>query len=245
VTRPSARIVVAGIGDLHDAGLTTADTHPARLTGRAVSPNAAIRCCEVTEAANVLLTRVAKWSALKAWGVRLAKRSGLRKAKVAVARKLAVIQCGSKAPNSNGHPRRPLISLHKCRIPPTSGSERPCRDAGVGEIAPGYAMLKRAKRASHIHPPASSYAIMRRAAPTAERTMDPATPRPELENSQDPNRTGTSHTLCACKCDDLNWLRNLRANPFGDSRTIDSPAIDAVLPEKHPCYRQTTPRGTR
>jgi transposase len=43
------------------------------------------------EAANVLLTRVAKWSALKAWGVRLAKRSGIRKAKVAVARKLAVI----------------------------------------------------------------------------------------------------------------------------------------------------------
>jgi transposase len=43
------------------------------------------------EAASVLLTRVAKWSALKAWGVRLAKRSGLRKAKVAVARKLAVI----------------------------------------------------------------------------------------------------------------------------------------------------------
>jgi len=43
------------------------------------------------EAANVLLTRVARWSTLKAWGVRLAKRSGLRKAKVAVARKLAVI----------------------------------------------------------------------------------------------------------------------------------------------------------
>jgi transposase len=43
------------------------------------------------EAANVLLTRVTKWSTLKAWGVRLAKRSGLRKAKVAVARKLAVI----------------------------------------------------------------------------------------------------------------------------------------------------------
>ena len=43
------------------------------------------------EAANVLPTHVARWSALKAWGVRLAKRSGLRKAKVAVARKLAVI----------------------------------------------------------------------------------------------------------------------------------------------------------
>jgi transposase len=39
------------------------------------------------EAANVLLTCIAKWSALKAWGIRLAKR--LRKAKIAVARKLA------------------------------------------------------------------------------------------------------------------------------------------------------------
>ena len=47
--------------------------------------------CYLSEAANVLLTRIAKWSALKAWGIRLAKRSGLRKAKVAVARKLAVI----------------------------------------------------------------------------------------------------------------------------------------------------------
>ena len=43
------------------------------------------------EAAGVLLTRVPKWSALKAWGIKLAKRNGLRKAKVAVARKLAVI----------------------------------------------------------------------------------------------------------------------------------------------------------
>ena len=43
------------------------------------------------EAAGVLLTRVPKWSALKAWGMRLAKRNGLRKATVAVARKLAVL----------------------------------------------------------------------------------------------------------------------------------------------------------
>jgi len=43
------------------------------------------------EAANALLTRVQKWSALKAWGLRLAKRTSLKKAKVAVARKLAVI----------------------------------------------------------------------------------------------------------------------------------------------------------
>jgi transposase len=43
------------------------------------------------EAAGVLLTRVPKWSVLKAWGTKLTKRNGLRKAKVAVARKLAVI----------------------------------------------------------------------------------------------------------------------------------------------------------
>jgi transposase len=67
------------------------------------------------EAANVLLTRVAKWSALKAWGIRLAKRRGLRKAKVAVARKLAVILlgCGSMVPNLNDHQRMLPISLHK------------------------------------------------------------------------------------------------------------------------------------
>jgi len=43
------------------------------------------------EAAGVLLTRVPHWCRLKAWGHRLAKRVGFKKAKVAVARKLAVI----------------------------------------------------------------------------------------------------------------------------------------------------------
>ena len=43
------------------------------------------------EAAGVLLTRVRKWCALKAWGLRLARRTSFNKAKVAVARKLAVI----------------------------------------------------------------------------------------------------------------------------------------------------------
>jgi transposase len=43
------------------------------------------------EAATTLLTRVEKWSALKAWGLRIAKRSGMKKAAVAVARKMAVI----------------------------------------------------------------------------------------------------------------------------------------------------------
>ena len=43
------------------------------------------------EAAGVLLTRVPHWSKLKAWGHRLWKRIGFKKAKIAVARKLAII----------------------------------------------------------------------------------------------------------------------------------------------------------
>lgn len=43
------------------------------------------------EAANTLLTRLKKECALKDWGLRVAKRAGLFKARVAVARRLAVI----------------------------------------------------------------------------------------------------------------------------------------------------------
>lgn len=43
------------------------------------------------EAATTLLGRMTKWSSLKSWGVRLARRCGSKKARVAVARKLAVI----------------------------------------------------------------------------------------------------------------------------------------------------------
>ncbi len=43
------------------------------------------------EAANVLLTRVQRWSWLKRWGVEVARRRGKVRAQVAVARRLAVI----------------------------------------------------------------------------------------------------------------------------------------------------------
>lgn len=42
-------------------------------------------------AANIILTRSAKWSSLKAWAMRLAKTKGRKRALVAIARKLAVI----------------------------------------------------------------------------------------------------------------------------------------------------------
>jgi transposase len=49
-----------------------------------------VRCALYT-AANALLTRSSKWSPLKAWGMKLAKTRGHRRAVIAVARKLAVI----------------------------------------------------------------------------------------------------------------------------------------------------------
>jgi transposase len=43
------------------------------------------------EAANIILTKAVKGGSLKSWGMRLAARAGKKKAKVALARKLAVI----------------------------------------------------------------------------------------------------------------------------------------------------------
>jgi transposase len=43
------------------------------------------------EAATVLLHRTKKWSSLKEWGTKLAKRIGMKRAKVAIARKIAII----------------------------------------------------------------------------------------------------------------------------------------------------------
>jgi transposase len=43
------------------------------------------------EAANIILTRPVKTSALKSWAMKIARRAGMKKAKVALARKLAVV----------------------------------------------------------------------------------------------------------------------------------------------------------
>lgn len=43
------------------------------------------------EAAHTLLTRSRKWSTLRAWGLQVAKRRGMARARVAVARKLASV----------------------------------------------------------------------------------------------------------------------------------------------------------
>src|SRR5437660_3421154 len=92
-------------------------------------------------------------------------------------------------PSSAGRQKRSLRSAHKeiKGLPRHSGKRRPCRDGGGGEIARCLACARKGDRAFNIDPPASSYAIMRRARPTAERTVGPAriveeslTPRPGI-----------------------------------------------------------------
>jgi len=47
----------------------------------------------LVQAATVLLCSTKKWCSLKAWGMKIAKKRGFRSARIAVARKLAVILC--------------------------------------------------------------------------------------------------------------------------------------------------------
>jgi hypothetical protein len=60
------------------------------------------------EAANAILSRVTRFSALKRWGMDVAKRRGMKRAKVAVARKLGAFctRCGSMERVSAGQRRR-------------------------------------------------------------------------------------------------------------------------------------------
>ena len=60
-------------------------------TGRISKVGDALVRSALFEAANVMLTRAVRLSALKAWALRVASRQGMKKAKVALARKLAVV----------------------------------------------------------------------------------------------------------------------------------------------------------
>src|SRR4051812_9800852 len=50
-----------------------------------------VRTALYEEAAHILLTRAVRFSALKRWALEVAKRRGMKRAKVALARKLAVV----------------------------------------------------------------------------------------------------------------------------------------------------------
>ena len=61
------------------------DDDPGRRCGDSLAREA------LYEAATVMLTRTRSWCTLKAWAMRIAQRRGLKRAKVALARRLAVI----------------------------------------------------------------------------------------------------------------------------------------------------------
>jgi transposase len=108
-------MTIPGVGPLTALAFRTAVEDPARfakasllgsyfgLTPRKyasgeIDRNGAISKCGdklvrslLCEAANALLTRVKRWSWLKHWGVQIARRRGFMRAKVALARRLAVI----------------------------------------------------------------------------------------------------------------------------------------------------------
>ena len=56
------------------------------------------------EAAHIMLTRAVRFSSLKRWALGVAQRRGMKRAKVALARKLGVvlIACGWRRPSSAG-----------------------------------------------------------------------------------------------------------------------------------------------
>ena len=167
------------------------------------------------EAANVLLTRV----------VRLAKRSGLRKADVAVARKLAVILHRMWIDGTEF--KWPSISIAQTT---DSGNQRPCWNAGVGEIAPGVAMLKQ-QRASHIDPPrhpAPSYGAH---VPTAERILNPA--RMFVERLTSGPRIRQQSLARSSMSGPAAWKHELMFQPFRGARAAaERPAFEK-MPRQH------------
>ena len=74
-------------------------------------------------AATVLLSGTSEWNSLKAWGIRLAKRIGFSKARIAVARKLAIIMHKMWIQNDKFRPK--IISISEAQtlkgvpMPPT------------------------------------------------------------------------------------------------------------------------------
>ena len=94
------------------------------------------------EAANVILTRPVKGSLLKSWAARLAARAGMRKAKVALARKLAVVLHRMLADGTTfvaesqqaGRSEEEKSSVRATRTPAARSRSRR-RDDGSGQAA--------------------------------------------------------------------------------------------------------------
>ena len=70
----------------------------------------------LVQAANVILSHTKDWSSLKSWGVKLSKKVGYNKAKVAVARKLAIIMLSMWRDNTQFyHKHDALLAMKAAR----------------------------------------------------------------------------------------------------------------------------------
>ena len=73
------------------------------------------------EAANVILTRPVKGSTLRSWAMRVAARAGMRKPKVALARKLAVVLHRMLADGASFHYSIQVLGSGRVKVQYTSG----------------------------------------------------------------------------------------------------------------------------
>src|SRR5690242_1745259 len=87
----TAAMITRSTGISRNAATKEPVTGETDVTGRISKIGDASVRTALYEAANVILTRPVRGSLLKSWAMRVAKRTGMRKAKVALARKLAVI----------------------------------------------------------------------------------------------------------------------------------------------------------
>ena len=128
------------------------------------------------EAAHSLLVRSRKWSTLRAWGMQVAKRRGMARARIAVARKLAVILHRMWADGTEfrwGKEERGAGRLREIEFPPGRAEPRRSRgDDGRGDPAesfePGGGPPPRSRH--RLGRPPSGPRDAAASAPTAERS---------------------------------------------------------------------------
>ena len=144
----------------------------------AISPGGAIAMCAglLYEAATVILTRSSAESGLRTWGLALKERIGFKRAAVAVARKLAVIdardaedpaRCSTAQPE-----RRPDRDADSVRSP--SALIRPCRDVGRAIPPDGVHLLSQQSAASTLEGSSREAPSCGGCMPTAKTTLHPA-----------------------------------------------------------------------
>jgi Transposase IS116/IS110/IS902 family len=136
-------------------------------TGRISKCGDAMLRSYLFEAAGVLLTRVPKWSAVKAWGLGSPSATGSARPRLRsrVSLRSFCIVCGSMEPSSTGLRWRLLLSEGITEFLPNGGKRRPSWDDGDGKFDRFFARARKGDCDCNIEPPASPYAIMRRVHP--------------------------------------------------------------------------------